>query len=333
MAISLKDVAQAAGVSIKTVSNVVNDYPFVSPHTRSRVQEVITELGYRPNLSARRLRQGRSGLIALALPEIAAPYFSELAEEIVSRAEQRGLTVLIDRTGGQRGHERIVAAGFGHNLVDGTIASPLAMTAHDVDLLGKTHPMVLLGERLSRVGVDHVAIDSVGAARDATAHLIGLGRRTVAAIGTSSPSNTSVLRQQGYYEALVEADLPQDPTLHGDATWYHRFDGYTAMRSLLERRPDVDAAFCFNDLLAIGALRALREAGRRVPDDVAVIGFDNIEECEYTAPPLSSIAPDKQAIARTALELLTRRIDSPGPLEPHEAFPPYELVPRASTIG
>jgi DNA-binding LacI/PurR family transcriptional regulator len=334
MAVSLKDVAQAAGVSIKTVSNVVNDYPFVSDETRSRVQSVISQMGYRPNLSARRLRRGRSGLIALSLPEIAAPYFAELADQVVAAAETRGLTVLIDKTGGQRGHEQIAASGIRDNLVDGTIASPLAMTARDVDTLGQTHPLVLLGERLAHVAVDHVAIDSVGAARTATKHLIDTGRRVVAAIGTGDEiSKTGRLRLHGYEEALADAGLPQDPALHGDARWFHRPDGYAAMQQLLERRPDIDGIFCFNDLLAIGALRALRETGRRVPDDVAVVGFDDVEECLYTAPPLSSISPDKQAVAEAAVDLLVQRMDGTGPTQAQEVFPPYRLVVRESSVS
>src|SRR4051794_38185544 len=208
MAVSLKDVAQAAGVSIKTVSNVVNEYRFVSPDTRTRVQSVIDELGYRPNLSARRLRSGRSGLIALSIPEIAAPYFAELADAVVNSAEARGVTVLIDKTGGQRGHEQQTAAGIRDNVVDGTIASPLAMTAADIDLLGSRHPIVLLGHRPAPVTVDHVAIDSVEAARQATQHLLGLGRRTVAVISTGPDiSNTGRLRLHGYQEALADAGL------------------------------------------------------------------------------------------------------------------------------
>jgi DNA-binding LacI/PurR family transcriptional regulator len=334
MTVSLKDVARAAGVSIKTVSNVVNDYPFVSAETRERVQGVISQLGYRPNLSARRLRSGRSGLIALSVPEIAAPYFAELAEQVVAAAEKRGLTVLIDKTGGQRGHEQLAAAGIRDNLVDGTIASPLAMTARDVETLGRTHALVLLGERLSGVAVDHVAIDSVGAARTATTHLIDRGRRVIAAIGTGdSITNTGRLRLHGYQEALVDAGLPLDGSLHGDAVWYHRPDGYAAMQRLLAVRPNIDGVFCFNDLLAIGALRALREAGRLVPADVAVVGFDDVEDCLYTAPPLTSVSPDKEAIAATALELLIQRMDRTAPDEPQEVFPAYRLVVRESSDG
>jgi DNA-binding LacI/PurR family transcriptional regulator len=333
MPVSLKDVAGIAGVSIKTVSNVVNDYPFVKADTRARVQAVIDELGYRPNLSARRLRSGRTGLIALSLPEL-TPYFAELAEQVVAAAEQHGFTVLIDRTGGERGHERLVAAGIRDNLTDGTIASPLSMTAHDVDTLRDGHPIVLLGERLSHVGVDHVAIDSVAAAGTAMQHLIQLGRRTIAALGTAHrPQGTVALRQRGYELALKGAGLQRDRSLFGDAELFHRADGYHAMRRLLANRPDLDAVFCFNDLLAFGALRALHEAGRRVPEDVAVVGFDDIEECRYSGPPLTSVAPDKAALASVAVRSLVGRMDNTAPDTPQEYFPPYRLAVRQSTVG
>jgi LacI family repressor for deo operon, udp, cdd, tsx, nupC, and nupG len=334
MTVSLKDVAQKAGVSIKTVSNVVNDYPFVSAQTRQRVQGVISELGYRPNLSARRLRNGRSGLIALSLPEIAAPYFAELAEQIVAAAEQRGLTVLIDKTGGSRGHEQLAAAGIRDNLVDGTIASPLSMTARDVEALGRTHSLVLLGERLSGVAVDHVAIDSVSAARMATTHLIHQGRRVIAAIGTGdSMTKTGPLRLHGYQDALVDAGLALDPTLHGDAVWYHRPDGYAAMQRLLLTRPDIDGVFCFNDLLAIGALRALAELGLRVPEDVAIAGFDNNEESAFSLPSLTTIAPDKTALAEAAVDLVHRRITGDKTSPPQDIQTPFALEIRESTRG
>ncbi|HEX2903881.1 MAG TPA: LacI family DNA-binding transcriptional regulator [Jatrophihabitans sp.] len=333
MPVSLKDVASVAGVSIKTVSNVVNEYPFVRAETRARVQAVIEQLGYRPNLSARRLRSGRTGLITLSLPEL-TPYFAELAEHIAVVAEAAGLTVLIDRTGGERDHERLSASGIRRDLSDGTIASPMSMTPADLERLRPGHPIVLLGERLSYVGVDHVAVDSIAAARTATGHLIERGRRAVAAVGTARrPAGTIAQRQRGYREALRDAGLPVERSLMGDAELLHREDGYRAMQALLQQRPDLDAAFCFNDLLAFGALRALDEAGRRVPDDVAVVGFDDVEECRFSTPPLSSIAPDKRELASTAVQLLQQRIAGLGPTEPQEVFPPFRLRVRASSGG
>lgn len=333
MPVSLKDVATVAGVSIKTVSNVVNEYPFVSERMRTKVQAVIDDLGYRPNLSARRLRNGRSGLVALSLPEL-TPYFTELAEQVVTAAEGRGLTVLIDRTGGNRGHERLVAAGIRDDLTDGTIASPLSMTAEDVEKLRADHPIVLLGERLSHVGVDHVAIDSVAAAGAAVEHLVGIGRRRIAALGTARrPAGTVALRQRGYEQALARSGLKRERSLFGDVELFHREDGYLAMRRLLQQRPDLDAVFCFNDLLAFGALRALHEAGRRIPQDVAVVGFDDVEECRYSSPPLTSVSPDKRAIAEQAIRLLVQRMANTGPEGSQEVFPGYELVVRQSTAG
>ncbi len=332
MPVSLKDVATVAGVSIKTVSNVVNGYPFISVETRSKVQAVIDELGYRPNLSARRLRNGRTGLVALSLPEL-TPYFAELAEHLAAAAEGSGLTVLIDRTGGERRHEQVSASGIRRDLTDGTIASPLSMTGEDIERVKPGHPIVLLGERLAHVGVDHVAIDSVAAAGTAIEHLAARGRRRIAAIGTARrPGGTVALRQRGYREALRRAGLPEDRALMGDVELFHRRDGYDAMRGLLSRRPELDAVFCFNDLLAFGAMRALQESGRRVPEDVAVVGFDDIEECRYSNPPLTTIAPDKVTLAEQAVRLLLQRMDD-ATGEPQEVFPDYTLQVRASTAG
>ncbi|HZE41242.1 MAG TPA: LacI family DNA-binding transcriptional regulator, partial [Stackebrandtia sp.] len=180
----LKDVAELAGVSIKTVSNVVNGYPHIRPETRRRVERAVSQLNYRPNLSARNLRAARSGVIALAVPELDVPYFAELARHVVAAAEDRGWTVLIDQTEGSRDRERVVTSGIRRELIDGLIFSPLALTADDLAERTDTTPMVLLGERVggdARPPVaDHILVDNVAAAREATAHLVGLGRRRVA---------------------------------------------------------------------------------------------------------------------------------------------------------
>lgn len=335
MRASLKDVAAVAGVSVKTVSNVVNDYQFVSTDTRERVQAAIAELNYRPNLSARRLRTGRSNLIALSVPEIDAPYFAELASEIVDAAELRGWTVLIDKTGGERTHEQVTAAGIRAHLVDGAIASPLSMTAEDVRDLADSHPLVLLGERLAHVGADHVAIDNIGASAQATRHLIGLGRTSIATIGGSLES-TGALRLRGFKSALAEANRVCDPRLVLPVTDYHRGEGFAAMMALLNLETRPDAVFCFNDLLALGAMRAIHVAGLRVPQDVAVVGFDDIEDGRYSTPTLTTISPDKAEIARASVELLARRIERTVRTEPgkaREIFASHRLIVRESTSG
>lgn len=222
----LKDVAERAGVSVKTVSNVVNGYVHVRPDTRARVEEAIAELNYRPNLSARHLRKGRTGVIALAVPELDIPYFAELARYVVTAAADFGWTVLIDQTGGGREQERVVASGITDHLIDGLIFSPLALTAEDLAGLDN-RPMVLLGERVDHGPADHVVIDNVGAAREITSHLIGLGRRRIAAIGSQrTPEGASArLRLTGYTDALRAAGLDYDEALVAPAPAWHRADG------------------------------------------------------------------------------------------------------------
>lgn len=330
----LKDVAERAGVSVKTVSNVVNGYVHVRPDTRARVEQAIAELNYRPNLSARNLRKGRTGVIALAVPELDIPYFAELARHVVTAAAELGWTVLIDQTGGGREQERVVASGITDHLIDGLIFSPLALAAEDLAGLDGT-PMVLLGERVDHGPADHVVIDNVAAAQEMTAHLIGLGRRRIAAIGSQrTPEGASArLRLAGYTAALADAGIDYDERLVAPAPAWHRADGAAAMRGLLASGIRPDAVFCFNDTLALGALRALHEAGLRVPEDVAVAGFDDIEDGRFSIPTLSTIAPDKERIARLAVELLANRLDSDPTAPPRELPAPYHLTPRESTLG
>ncbi|HEY3629801.1 MAG TPA: LacI family DNA-binding transcriptional regulator [Jatrophihabitantaceae bacterium] len=333
MGASLKDVALLAGVSMKTVSNVVNDYPFVTPETRAKVQRAIETLDYRPNLSARMLRGGRTGLVALAVPEIGAPYFAELAEVIVQQAKTHGWTVLIDQTLGDRDTERLVAEGIKSHLVDGLIVSPLTLTAEDIEQRRVTTPLVLLGERLTAAPVDHVTIDNVAGARAATEHLITLGRSRIAAIGNQpGQPGTAALRLKGYRQALRRAGLPYEKGLVAPAANYHRRDGAAAMLDLLLLEDEPDAVFCFNDTLALGAIRTLLSSGRRVPDDVAVIGWDDIDEGGFSTPSLSTIAPNKDQIAELALGLLGRRIADSG-AEPREAVADFSLIARESTAG
>jgi DNA-binding LacI/PurR family transcriptional regulator len=336
--VSLRDVAARAGCSIKTVSNVVNGQK-VLPETRERVQQAIDELGYRPNLSARSLRQGRTGVIALAVPELTSPYFAELARNVIDAAQARGWTVLVDETDGVRDRELLVLQGIRSHLIDGAIFSPLALGRDETAPLHPQVPLVLLGERLVPGPVDHVAFDSTAAARAAVTHLLDRGRRDIAVIGVQSAAcgETARLRLAGWRLALEQAGLQPDPALMATAPRWHRHDGYEAVRRMLGSGARPDALFCCNDLLAIGAMRALAEAGLSVPDDVAVIGIDDIEEGRFTTPALSTISPDKKAIADASVGLLALRLEEatgsrPGqPLEHQDVQTSFELVIREST--
>ena len=333
MPVRLRDVAAHAGVSVKTVSNVVNGYVHVSPATRERVQASLHELDYHANLSARSLRRGRSGVIALAVPALDMPYFAELTRCVVQEAELLGYTVLVDQTDGLRDRERAVATGIRSHLIDGLVLSPVSMDYAELGKVSGDTPIVLLGEKIGGADIDHVAFDNVAASRAATEHLLSLGRRRVAAIGYQAgavaQSGVASVRQAGYEGALREAGLPVRVDLTRLVDGYQRGQGALAMESLLDERPD--AVFCFNDLLALGALRTLARHGVRVPEDVAVIGIDDVEDGRFSTPTLSTIAPDKAAIAREAVLLLHERLNSPaGPKR--EIDVGFELIARESTV-
>ncbi|MEU8636409.1 LacI family DNA-binding transcriptional regulator [Amycolatopsis sp. NPDC048633] len=319
----LRDVAEHAGVSVRTVSNVVNGFRYVAPATRERVQASIDALGYRPNLAARTLRRGRTGLVALVVPEIDSPYFAELAARTVRIAGRRGLTVLIDQTDGDAEREKELLHGRRSQLVDGVLFSPWAVAPAELAARTDTVPLVLLGEHDGPAGVDHVAIDNVAAAREATGHLLATGRRRIAALGIQPRSLNATARQRlaGYREAL--ADLPR---LEVPVQRLHRADGHRAMLELLDRAEPPDAVFCFTDELALGALRAAADRGVAVPEDVALVGFDDIEDGRFSVPALTTVSPDKDRIAELALDCL---VAEPGP--PRSIVAPHRLVVRGTS--
>jgi DNA-binding LacI/PurR family transcriptional regulator len=333
MGVRLKDVAEHAGVSIKTVSNVVRGETHVSDATRERVLRSISELGYRPHASARHLRTGRSGIVALAVPDLTAPYFAELAAAVIAAAKARSYTVLIEDTGGDAEEELRIACGLGSSLIDGVLLSPLNLDQAALASRPRRMPLVLLGERDYSLPVDHVLIDNVAAAREATAHLLGLGHRRVAAIGAqrSATSATAHQRVRGYQEALYEAGVPYDPALTCEVSAYRFADGVRAMRSLLDLPRPPEAVFCFNDLLAAGAVRAAADRGLRVPRDLAIAGFDDVELSRYSVPSLTTVAPDKAELARLAVDALLRRIADGGEEPPAVRYAGYRLVVRESS--
>ncbi|SDS26956.1 LacI family DNA-binding transcriptional regulator [Jiangella sp. DSM 45060] len=331
MGARLKDVADLAGVSFKTVSNVINNHPNVTEKTRQKVLDAIAELRYRPNVSARSLRHGRSGFLAIALPELTSPYFAALASEMGAVAKRQSLTVLIEETFGEAERERIALDSLDTQLIDGVVFSPMAMTSADVAAHPGSTPMVLLGERGHPAGFDHIAIDNVRAAHEVTTHLVGLGRRHIAAVGAQR-GGTGGLRARGYRAALRDAGLPVDPRLVVSDLDFSRASGARAMAALLDSGRPVDAVFCFNDLMALGALRVLHERGLRVPGDVAVAGFDDVEDGRYSTPSLTTVSPDVPFLAAEAIRLIVRRLADPE-AKAERIDVPFTLEVRESTAG
>jgi DNA-binding LacI/PurR family transcriptional regulator len=338
MPVTLKDVALRAGVSVRTVSNVVNNYPYVTPEMRERVKAAIEELHYQPNLSARYLRRGRSGILAYAIPDLSNAYFSDVGNAVVTAAATHSYTVLVDQTLARRASERDVIQGLTPHLIDGVILSPLALEPEDLQPTKGTIPIVLLGDRIYDVPYDHVTYDNVATAYIATQHLINLGRRCIAAIGVqeldSRATETANLRLRGYTEALIANGLPVDPRLiiRGIPS-YNRSNGARSMRQLLALDTPPDAVFCFNDLLALGVIRAIHDAGYKVPEDIAVVGFDDIEDGRYSIPSLTTISPDKEKIGDLAVAFLLGRINGTRTGPPERVEVPCRLIVRESTLG
>lgn len=329
--VTLQDVAVHAGVSMKTVSNVVRNYQHVSDQTRAKVQRSIDELGYRPNLMGRRLATGRTGLITLAFVDIGIPYFAELAR-LSSRSAQRfGYRLLLEETDGTITGEWEVVTGSEAGMVDGILFQPSVMTSKEVARYRGDLPLVLLGEAAAPLTMDRVMIDNVAAASEATRHLIALGRRRIGFAGHEQHglTATSRLRIAGYQDALETAGITPDPSLMFATPAITSLDTAHAVGAALDGGARPDAIMCRDDLAAIGTLRALQERGIRVPDEVAVTGWDNIPMSAVTHPSLTTIAPDLDALVERALTLLTDRINGFDGMGRHEIVP-HRLVIRES---
>lgn len=334
---TMRDVARHAGVSIKTVSNVLNGYAYLRPQTRDRVLASVAELGYEMNVSARGLRSGRTRMISLVVPDLRSLYHSELVDSVMDAAEVHGLGLLIENTRGSLAKELAVVSGTGRGGTDGVLFIPRALSREELDAARPAFPLVLMGDGISSSHADRVTARNVEAAQAAVEHLLDRGRRRIALAGadrSTGPGNFA-LRREGYLRAHELRGLPVDDRLLVDPPWGHSAAGVAAVDGLLETGLEIDALFCLTDTMAFGALYALRRHGVRVPDDVAVMGFDDTEEARYTSPALSSVAQGRDETARTAVDLLVRRIEerrsgaTPAPFG--EYFVDFRVVVREST--
>lgn len=325
----LVDVAARAGVSEKTVSNFVNGYPHMSSLTRQKVEAAISELGYRPNLSARSMGRGRTGFIAFAVPGLGNPYFAELAGRVIANAAEHHWTVLIEETGGRKVSEDALVDTMPY-LVDGIILHPESLTAVDIASRGKDTPIVLIGERDLDLVADHVVADNVAAAEEITRHLLDTGRSRIATVGIRPDSDlmTSQLRFEGYRRALASVGKTVDDPLCLPAEALGRAAGAAAARDIAALAPD--AVLCFNAVVAAGLLSGLHALGVQVPGDIAVAAFDDIEEAEFTVPPLTTVAWNVDGIAQAAVRLLAERHVAPD-ARTREVSVGYDVRVRTST--
>jgi len=323
---NIREVAQAAKVSVATVSRTLQMPDVVAPATRSRVQAAIERFGYRPNAQARMLRTARTHVIVALVPDISNPFFAEVIRGIEQVAHQNGYSVLLGDTQNSRVREKAYAELLETKQADGLITlmphiPPVAMA--------RPFPIVNACEYVKDKSITSVYVDNEAASHDAVNYLLTLGHRDIAFVTGPMGSPINVDRDRGYEQALQQAGIKRDRRLTavGD---FSVESGIRAVDGLLAKQQRFTAVFCSNDEMAIGAMSAVKSKGLKVPQDISVIGFDDIRFARYTDPPLTTVAQPKDELGREAMNMLIelmRGVDVPA----RKRILPTQLVVRGST--
>lgn len=329
---TIKDVAQHAGVSVTTVSHVVNETRHVSPQGRERVMAAIRELGYVPSQVARSLKSNSTRTLGMLIPNSSNPYFAEIVRVVEDRCFAAGYTLVLCNTDDLPQRQGVYLQVLAERRIDGLI---VVSTGSDETLAKQLHglkmPTVLLDREIDDPECDLVETAHMQGALLAVRHLQSLGHRRVACIGGPAGVASSEQRVQGWRLALAEGGAA--PTDTDALLWRGGFTsqgGYEAMHAILRTDDRPSAVFVCNDLMAIGALRAVHEIGLRVPDDLSLVGFDDIELAAYSSPPLTTVAQPKEHIGALAVDMLLERVDGRRH-EPRKVMLQPELRVRAST--
>jgi LacI family transcriptional regulator len=334
MAITMKDIAKDLGVSVVTVSKVLRNHSDISAETRKRVQQRVKELNYQPNPAARALLTGRTNLIGLIVPALVHPFFSQVAKGISARLRSKEYGLIISSSEDDPQLERREIDQMLARRVDALI---LASTQSDANSLRKIQeqgvPYILLDRKMPDVEANFVGIDDVTAGIQATSHLIEIGCKTIAHIAGPGVS-TALDRQAGYSRTLAKHGLSLPPRYvvarahmddSGDAA------GYEGMKQLLACEPRPDGVFCCNDPIAMGAMRAILEAGLKIPEDVAVVGCGNLHYDDLLLVPLTSIDQDSDGLGASAAKLALSIIKNKSKASPKTILLGSKLVVRESS--
>lgn len=311
---TLKDVALEARVSVTTVSHVVNATRHVSPAVRERVELAIRALGYVPNAMARSLKSNTTSTLGMLIPNCSNPYFAEIVRIVEDRCFGAGYTLVLCNTDDEPNRQSVYLQVLAERRIDGLIVVSTG-PADDDSLVRQLHglrvPTVLLDREIADPTCDLVETAHMQGGLLAARHLLSLGHRRIACIGGPVGVAPSEQRIEGWRLALAEAGATPDPA-HADALlWRGSFtsqSGYEAMHAILRTADRPSAVFACNDLMAIGALRAAHESGVHVPDEISIVGFDDIELSAYTSPPLTTVAQPKERIGALAVDMLLERV-------------------------
>ena len=327
---TIKDISKAVNVSTATVSHVINNSRYVSEETRQRVLEAIEKLNYQPSAVARGLRTKRTNTLAMIIPDITNPYFSDFTRGFQDAADEKGYLVVLCNTDHLLDREIRFLEKMCQQRVEGIVLNPSQVTAKDLKRIVKAIPIVLIGSQFNQNEFDKVMIDNVRGGQDAVQYLYDLGHRRIGLSCGLRTTSSSILRYQGYLQALYKNAIPLDENLVvEDEITYD--GGYHSTRQLLSLPNPPTAIFATSDIMALGSKAAIEDFGLRIPDDVSLIGFDDIPDVSRTRPKLTTISQPKAQMGKVAADLLFRQIESNNTLPKQKIVLKHNLVVRETT--
>lgn len=340
---TLSDIAATVGVAPMTVSRVINRNGYVSDETRQRVLQVVKEMNYRRNGLARNLKRQCTDTIGLVLGDISNPYSTELARAVKETASISGYNVFVCISEHSAKEDIAAFESLANHSIDGIIVATRASATSNEHLRGIAEnnvPVVVIGRDFQHEAVDYVSADNLHGGFEATQHLIDLGHERIGFIGATLSSRKSLKRLQGYLSALEQHNIPIDERLITgrkeavtDVPGYSTEEnGYEGMKRLLSLPNRPTAVFARNDFTAIGAITAIKEARLKIPEDIAIVGFDDIPLAVHVSPSLTTVRQPLRMQGKIAAELLLRRIESEEIIQREEHILNCELIVRESTV-
>lgn len=331
MATTIRDVARLAGVSAMTVSRVINEQPGVSPETRQRIDAAIAELDYAPSKVASSLISSKTGLLGMILPDVLNPFFGPIVRGAETMARKHGYRLLLCNSESDLRLERDYVSDLVAHRVEGLLIAPArdGSRQHLGRLVEGSFPMVLLDRLVDGLNCDSVTLDNTDAARRLVAHLIAIGHRRIAFVTDADDVSTGRQRLAGYRRALADGGIGFDEELVFH-TSTDQMGGYRAAQLVLALTERPTAIFTVNNMTAVGVMQALRQAHLKVPEDVALVCFDDVQHLAVMAPFLTVIDQPAETMAQVAMQLLLERIAGNGGKQPRVVSFPGDLIVRES---
>jgi DNA-binding LacI/PurR family transcriptional regulator len=330
MKTTIYDVAEKAGVSISTVSRVINNTGRISEKTKKKVQEIMETLRYQPSVVASALTGKRTSTIGLVIPDVANPFFSEIARRVEDRGRELGFNLLMCNTDNNPDTEEMYLSLLKQKSVDGIIIGTTTKNSSVLkDLLQENFPLALIAQDIPELTINVVSVDDFLGGYQATSHLVSLGHKKIAMILGNLSRTSDKYRLQAYRQVLEDNELEYDEKLviHTD---YSIEDGKRAALEILELPQRPTAIFACFDSLAVGVYQAAKELGLNIPNDLSVVGFDNTILATIVDPPLTTIAQPMDEMGRQVMDLIVREIEGEKNMKQRVTLPP-ELIIRNST--